>query len=320
MQIEINITKKFIIIFTVVSLLLVGSIVYASSIYLCDSKEIRYDNTNASIFTSATNVQTALDDLFSESATYDLTAANSGFHNSIFRGKDVTEYLTSEYSLYDRISDGTFTDLYVGDYVIVNDITWRIAGFDMYYGKGDSTDTSINQTYNRHHAVIIPDTILTTAQMNATDTTDGGYAGSVMFTTTLPTILSTYITPVFGSHVLTYRTTLTNSVNTSAYNRFGSYNGASNGWDSYTVSLNLMNENQVFGSIVWSSSGYETGTDNVQFPLFVLKPEFINKPKMQYWLRNVTNYMCFSVIDGGGASGVLHASGSSGVRPYFYIG
>ena len=317
-----NINIKTIIIATIVASLFSCISSYATSRYLYDSKEVRYDNASTSVLTSATDVQTALDDLYSAAATYDLTAANSGFHNSIFRGKAVTEYLTSEYSLYDRISDGTFTDLYVGDYVVANGITWRIAGFDMLYNKGDSADTSINQARYNHHAVIVPDTNLTSAQMNTSDTTSGGYVGSAMYTTTLPTVLSTYITPVFGEHVLTYRAALTNSVNTSAYNRSGTNSGASNGFAWYTRSLDLMNENQVYGSIVWSSSGYETGADNVQFPLFRLKPEFINKQRSWYWLRNVVSSSLFATVYYNGASGndIRYASVSGGVRPCFYIG
>ena len=292
---------------------------YATSRYLYDSKEVRYDNTSTSILTSATDVQTALDDLYSCAATYDVTTANSGFHNSIFRGKDVTEYLTSEYSLYDRISDGTFTDLYVGDYVVANGITWRIAGFDMYYNKGEG-DTTTNQARYNHHAVIVPDTNLTTAQMNTTNTTNGGYIGSAMYKTTLPTVLSTYITPVFGDHVLTYTTYLTNSVNTSAVNRKNS-TGASSNWTSVgSRKVDLMNENQVFGSKVFSSSAFDTGIDNVQFPLFRLKPEFINKQRYWYWLRDVTDSYCFATANGSGLSGDDAASYIVGVRPYFYIG
>ena len=322
MKIEINITKKFMIIFTVVSLLVVGSIVYASSVYLYDSKEVRYDNTSTSTLTSATDVQTALDDLYSAAATYDLTAANSGFHNSIFRGKDVTEYLTSEYSLYDRISDGTFTDLYVGDYIVANGITWRIAGFDMRYNKGWGNTTTDQTKYN-HHAVIVPDTNLTGAQMNTSTTTSGGYVGSAMYITTLPTVLSTYITPVFGEHVLTYYEWLTNSVNTSAVNRTGSkHTGASNGWTGVgSRKVDLMNEVQVFGTTVWSSSGYEIGIDNVQFPLFRLKPEFINKQGSWYWLRNVSTSSWFAFVHYSGISSAgTNESYAGGVRPCFYIG
>ena len=288
------------------------------------SYSIINNNTSTSILTSATDVQTALDDLYSCAATYDVTTANSGFHNSIFRGKDVTEYLTSEYSLYDRISDGTFTDLYVGDYVVANGITWRIAGFDMRYGRGGG-DTTTNQASYNHHAVIVPDTNLTSAQMNTSNTTKGGYVGSAMYTTTLPTVLSTYITPVFGEHVLTYYEWLTNSVNTSAANRTaGQSNGASNSRTAVgSRKVDLMNEVQVFGSIVWSSSAYDTAIDNVQFPLFRLKPEFINKQKSWYWLRDVVSSSWFAYVANDGLSSAhagFGASGTGGVHPCFYIG
>ena len=317
-----NINIKTIIIATIVASLFSCISSYATSRYLYDSKEVRYDNTSTSTLTSATDVQTALDDLYSAAATYDLTAANSGFHNSIFRGKDVTEYLTSEYSLYDRISDGTFTDLYVGDYIVANGITWRIAGFDMRYGRGGG-DTTTDQARYNHHAVIVPDTNLTSAQMNTSKTTSGGYMGSAMYTTTLPTVLSTYITPVFGDHVLTYTGVFTNSVDTSATNKTGgNYKGASDGWTlGYSRKVDLMNEVQIFGTTIWSSSGYEIDYDNIQFPLFRLRPEFINKSAM-FWLRNVATSTVFAMVYGKGNSGSFdyHAAISMGVRPCFYIG
>ena len=110
--------------------------------------------------------------------------ANAGFHNSIFRGKDVTSYF-DDGSLFTRISSGNFNDLYVGDYVIKNNIAWRIAGFDVYYNKGNP-----NSGLTTHHAIIVPDKHLLTAFMNDTDTSVGGYAGSKMYTTTLPSVLS----------------------------------------------------------------------------------------------------------------------------------
>ena len=290
---------------------------YATSRHLYDSKEVRYDNTSTNVLTSATDIQTAIDDLYSCASTYELTVGNSAFHNSIFRGKDVTEYLTSEYSLYDRISDGTFTDLYVGDYVVANGITWRIAGFDLYYGKGQAKeqgDDSTNQAGNRHHAVIVPDTNLTRAQMNTTSTTKGGYVGSAMYTTTLPTVLSTYITPVFGDHVLTYFAILTIRINSTT--------GKADDADYiYSRKVDLMNEVQLFGTTSYSSSEYETGIDNIQFPLFRLKPEYINKFGGWYSLRNVIRSCCFAeVMSHGGIMSSNSASNKTGVRPYFYIG
>ena len=83
--------------------------------------------------------------------------------------------------------------------------------------------------------------------------------------------------------------------------------------------VDLMNEVQVYGSIVWSSSGYETGSDNCQLPLFRLAPEFITNRSYWYWLRNITNASCFAGVSYDGSSFYFNASATVGVRPCFYI-
>ena len=129
----------------------------------------------------------------------------AGYHNSIFRGKDITNYY-EDGSLYERISSGTFKDLYVGDYIVKNGIAWRIAGFDTYLKKGDIP-------MNSHHAAIIPDKHIATGVMNDTATTAGGYIGSKMYKKILPDILNTYISPIFGDHIIEYRNILTSGIN-----------------------------------------------------------------------------------------------------------
>lgn len=236
---------------------------------------------------------------------------NAGFHNSIFRGKNVTEYYENG-SLYTRISSGKFEDLFVGDYIIKNNITWRIAGFDVYLHKGDIELT-------KHHAIIVPDKHLTIAQMNNTNTSVGGYVGSEMVKSVLPNVLSTYITPIFGNHVIEYRTVLSNSINAMGYNRLGTNNGCANGWEWYSRKLDLMNEVQLFGSITLSSAGYDIGSDNCQLPLFRLAPEYITNRSYWCWLRAVTMASTFASVSIDGCSDNYSASGVGGVRPYFYI-
>ena len=320
-----------------------GATYAATTMY--ESNTVGYDNTTSGL--RSTNVQSALDELYGNVAEViinirdkveelyeikDIASGESpaGLHNAIFRGKDVSKYMPSSIvsggdgSIYDRIA-GTngykmFQDLYVGDYIVadnvnatVNGIVWRIAGFDIYYGKGDTA-------FNTHHAVIVPDTNLTTSYMNSSATTEGGYVGSYMYTTKLPSVLSTYITPVFGNNVLTHKTNLTNSMGTSLYNRYGTNSGASNWYAWYERQLDLMNEVQVTGTIAWSSSGYDIGADNTQFPLFRLRPEFINKDGTWYWLRSISSSTCYARITGAGCTITDYANNSHGVRPYFYIG
>lgn len=248
---------------------------------------------------------------------------NAGFHNSIFRGKDVTAYYTDG-SLYTRISNGTFEDLFVGDYIIKNNITWRIAGFDVYLHKGDIELT-------KHHAIIVPDKRLTDTRMKATDTTVNGYRNSSGCDYTMTEVLNTYITPVFGNHVIEIRNLLTRGINETGYNRYGTNSGCSNEVRWYSRKVDLMNEVQVFGSIIWSSSGYDIGGDNCQLPLFRLAPEFIadrsyenlhqdeNPELTWYWLRDIASASSYVGIDTYGNSSGYPASKAAGVRPYFYI-
>ena len=84
-------------------------------------------------------------------------ADGAGAHNSIYRGKNLGTSVTAEQ--YKAISNGTFAGLYVGDYWVISGVTYRIAGFDYYLHNGD-TDTT------KHHAVIVPDENMGSAQMN----------------------------------------------------------------------------------------------------------------------------------------------------------
>ena len=202
--------------------------------------------------TSGTNKDDGSKKLATEEYVTNLVRINNaGFHNSIFRGKDITSYLTDG-SLYTRISNGTFEDLFVGDYIINNNITWRIAGFDIHLNKGD-------HVLRTHHAVIVPDNTLTSGAMNSEGSTEGGYVASLVYQNDLPTVLTNYITPVFGNHVIEYRASLTNGINPTGYNRTGKNDGCSDSYDLYSRKLDLMDECEVYGSAIWSSSGFDYG-------------------------------------------------------------
>jgi len=238
-------------------------------------------------------------------------ATEAGYHNSIFRGKDVTSYY-EDGSLYERISNGTFKDLYVGDYIIKNNITWRIAGFDL-------SLTLLGNSH--HHAIIIPDSTLENATMNDTDTTTGGYAESKMYKEVLPNILDTVITPIFGNHVLPYSVILSTSVDSICHNENNSSFGCSIAWNWYTDrKLDLMNEVQVYGSAIWVVNIYDVGNESFQFPLFKLSPQYVSGINNLYWLRVVGSNGTFISVDPAGTRSFSNASTSIGVRPYFYIG
>lgn len=223
---------------------------------------------------------------------------NAGFHNSIYRGKFLGNQVTPEQ--YARIADGTFEDMYIGDYWTINGTTYRIAAFNYYLNSGD-----VNLTKN--HITLVPAGILYTHRMNPTITTEGGYVGSEMYTEGLNQA-KTKIHTDFAGHVLTHRRVLSNAV----------VDGKASGWAWFDSEVELMNEVMVYGSIIFGSSGYNIGIDKVQLPLFALRPDLISIGTA-WWLRDVASAPHFAIVNHAGNATTYPASSPLGVRPVFSI-
>lgn len=230
-------------------------------------------------------------------------ADGAAAHNCIYRGKNLGTSVTAEQ--YAAISSGKFTDLYIGDYWVINGVTYRIAAFDYYYNCGDTN-------FTKHHAVIVPDTSLYKAQMNTSNVTTGGYTGSAMYKSNLAQAKTT-IKAAFGSaHVLTKRELLINAVN----------GNTPSGWAWFDSDVELMNEVQAYGSVAWGAhdgNGYNVASGDGQFPLFMFDRTKLHN-REDYWLRDVSSAPSFSLVDGAGLANAAYASLSLGVRPAFCIG
>lgn len=230
-------------------------------------------------------------------------ADGAAAHNCIYRGKNLGTSVTAEQ--YAAISSGKFTDLYIGDYWVINGVTYRIAAFDYYYNCGDID-------FTKHHVVIVPDTSLYKAQMNTSNVTTGGYTGSAMYKSNLAQAKTT-IKAAFGSaHVLTKRELLTNAVN----------GNTPSGWTWFDSDVELMNEVQAYGSVAWGvhdGNGYNVASGDGQFPLFMFDRTKLHN-REDYWLRDVSSATDFSFVNNTGLANGNSASYSYGVRPAFCIG
>ena len=230
-------------------------------------------------------------------------ADGAAAHNCIYRGKNLGTSVTA--AQYAAISSGKFTDLYIGDYWVINGVIYRIAAFDYYYNCGDTN-------FTKHHVVLVPDTSLYKAQMNTSNVTTGGYTGSAMYKSNLAQAKTT-IKAAFGSaHVLTKRELLTNAVN----------GNTPSGWAWFDSDVELMNEVQVYGSVAWGAhdgNGYNVASGDGQFPLFMFDRTKLHN-REDYWLRDVSSATNFSRVYGGGHASRSYASSSLGVRPAFCIG
>lgn len=231
---------------------------------------------------------------------------NAGGHNSIFRGKNLGSSVSS--SQWSAIQSASFDDIFVGDYWTIGGVNWRVAALDYFYNTGDTALT-------KHHAVIVPDTQLYTANMNDTNTTEGAYVNSKMRTENLEQAKTTIKNTFGASHVLSHRLYLSNAT----------ANGMASGgaWTDSTV--DLMCEHMVYGSGIFSpvSDGSlipnNYRVEKSQLPLFTFSPNLISN-RQWYWLRDVIFSAYFARVDGGGFASYSGASDVRGVRPYFLIG
>lgn len=231
-------------------------------------------------------------------------------HNSIFRGKNLGTSYTSAMSK--AIQDGTFDDLYVGDYLTINGTVYRIAGFNIIKNCGDNVSIGNNMC-------LVPDSALYNAQMHNTDSgqyesgstannTTGAYANSDMRTSNLAQATQKIVNDFGSSHVISYRDVLPNAT----------ADGQSSGWAWYDCKVELMSEVMVYGTKVWANSGYEVGCINSQLPLFALAPEYIHR-RFGYWLRGVGSATLFAFVGYAGYANYFSASVSFGVRPLFFV-
>ena len=266
-------------------------------------------------------------------------------------GKDITTYY-NDGTLWQRLA-GTngfrpLEDLYAGDYFQMSRAIsapdqdsqyattgsqWvTIAGINTLRGNGDN----ISMDYN--HLVMVPGKGETGSfhfgrkRMNSTNTTAGGYVASEMHTATLGDVVSTGSTAAgatinqqlyaeFGSHLKTTRELLTNAMGASLNNRFGSAGGASSGWAWTSCQAVLMSEVEVYGSTVWSSSGYDTGSACKQLPLFTFSKKAINNRSSWYWLKDIASSACFCSVLYYGFANYYYASYTTlYVRPRFVLG
>lgn len=241
-------------------------------------------------------------------------------HNQIFRGKDLGTELTS--TQLSKIRDGSFDDLFVGDFWTIDDRVYRIADIDYYLGTGDQ-----GEGLQSHHLVVVPDNSLYNQRFNANDTNANGYFGSEMYKSGLNSAKS-IISTAFPSAVLSHRIIVSNAVT----------NGNVTGYAWVDSTVDLMNECMVYGHPHFLSGPYGTTVPSIytesktQLALFRIAPKFINAKienddgamvRSSWWLRDpISTQFSGTNCVGFNGSQVLPSVESTkvSVRPAFLVG
>ncbi|MBR3016426.1 MAG: hypothetical protein IKH57_05025 [Clostridia bacterium] len=267
------------------------------------------------------------------------------FHNSIYRGKNIGTALTAAQAA--AIDAGTFDDMFIGDYWMINSKKYTICDFDYYYGAGTQ----------KHHVVVMPSSLMEIPEgtvLNASEdtlallegedatikkwssetTTAGGYKYSRMRTVIMRAADTIVINDFGASHILPITVYYPNPASASA-----AAIGCKYGWfDNSTQSnitrrsiCDLCNEIMIFGfvtsDISTATSGTEAnpysigliGNECKQLRIFALDTGFraINQI---WWLRSVATESYVLVV--GNRGELIKRDISNfvlGVRPRFAV-
>lgn len=237
-------------------------------------------------------------------AMLDLLSPKS--HRLIFRGKNLGSQITAEQKA--AIQNGSFKDLWLGDYWESSGVKWRIVDFDYFLNKGDSR-------LSQHHVVVMPDTVLYKQVMNSTATTTGGYFGSTMYTGGLENA-KTMRDSVFPDAIISFKEYFVNSMT----------NGRPSGGIWATATIALPTEQMMYGNGVYQT--FSEGSIGVnkytlsysQLALFQADPTFITCNE-KTWLRDTCGTRAFCSIDKSGYCNYSDANDSEfGPRPFCLIG
>ena len=260
---------------------------------------------------------------------YDLVPDGAASHRNFYRGKDITAAFNAG-TVSTNIANGTFRDIFPGDYITKQitvprilkadgtteyiaqktyTVNFVIADLDIWLNRGDTATTA-------HHVAIVPQSVVFNSCMNESNVTTGGYAGSFMNTNVMPAF-ATGLQNAFGaSHLISFRIGLSNGVTTTTASASHPYwTGTSNWWGAWTSEICcLMSEGMVHGQ----SPNHSAAMDETmcgQFAAFRLNSNLVYN-RQNYWLSDVVSSAYFAFVNGYGYAGASHASTVRGVRPF----
>ena len=248
-------------------------------------------------------------------------------HRNIFRGRclngdpntlypttpfpDAPKFTGLGYSMAEilaMITDGSFRDVWTGDYFIDpndNNRVYRIVDLDAYYNRGYRT------VVNKHHIVVVPDYAMDYTPWNSSGNTSGGYPSSTIRSVMEGASVQGKIESFFGS---------SNLIPMEALLPTGE-----SGWDwsqnfsGWTPKTLPMTEVEVYSSSVFGN-GYQTGTGCSQLAGFKLEPRLAVGMRYDYWLMSIysSSYACG--VNDSGYAGYGGVTSSYGCRPRVLIG
>lgn len=266
---------------------------------------------------------------YATSRLLDRSFEPSWMHRDVFRGKHLGNAYTPAQKA--AVENGSFDDLYVGDYWEINGVKWRIADMNYYKGRGPVVFAPLpnprDDRVSRNHLVVIPDRSLIMEKMYADRATNNwaGYWGSrkVQAMNLCKPIIEAAFGALDGPNFVTWWD----------YYSPSSSNGRPSAVQWFSSRLEIPNAAMITGApwFMPTSNGpelppYYQTTSHIHLPLFRIAPWFnisdaADNNLGHYWLRDMTSAQTFAIMSpAGDVTFSFSDNGPYGFRPYFLLG
>lgn len=247
-------------------------------------------------------------------------------HKEIFRGKSLGSTFTA--AQQQAISDGSFHDLWLGDYWESGETKYRIVDFDYYYDLFRGTD---GKNVLIHHVVVMPDTGLSSEDIKITSSNNAwNYFNSPMRTGTAMSSVKSKVNSFFGSeHIMTFYESYVSAI------RFKGVNDDSLYTDRLTTQALTIEVPEVW-HLTWGSEGMACrgGSRDAAgaFSLFRKLPKFIHADENRSIVTRTPSYYTstqntvnFLIVNNSNAVSEIRIGTSAAtsqyytIRPYFCL-
>lgn len=217
---------------------------------------------------------------------------NAASHNNIYRGKNLGYSLTK--AQLQGIKDGTFKDLYIGDYFLRGNDKLYVAHLDYFYRRAKHTFVN-DVLLSTHHIVLIQDCTSTLMRYDA--------QGNDYFLSDLRKEAERRTIQSAGWNIPEIEELDVSCMQESSY---------------YKCHTGALNSYMVMGRDLKTNIAYSDISSDSQMALFRLSPKemCINNP---WWLANSTGEAYAFMMNRYGAIEKREKTYSSGLRPYYIV-
>ena len=285
----------------------------ASTVHMNDTEKTNLDSlaTNIETISGITSTDKLIHDTINRRTRTDFTSKGlEWFKNTLksaIADKSLEKYGLKVGDYYTVTHDGkTYNYVIAG----LNTMRGTVTPYRLNYDHvGIIVDTNDAHAWNASNSTSTSQNTHSTDGTWTSGTAAAGYASCdlqyYLETTVLPNVEGDLGSSNIKSHYKLY----SNAVNTSGYNRFGSAGGCSSSWAWYAdQKICALSEVQVYGSIVWSSSGYDTGESCRQLDVFrVYNMNEIFEGRYP-WLRDVASSSGACLVNDFGYASDSYAS------------